>query len=316
MKKLLLSAGTVFALLIVTTSLSKAQSRQDRSCTNEAVAEQKVPACQKLLLAGSGWNRIVILDKATKKIEWEYPLEKGWECNSAVATPDGNILFAYRKGAKLISRDKKEIWNIPAPVGCEMQTARILPDGNYLLAWCGHPVKIMEVNPKGETVAETTYETGIDRSHAQFRQVNKTPSGNYLLPLFATAELREISPAGELVKTVKLEGTPYSSVLLDNGNYMVACGDGHSFMEVDLDKGKVIEKTGSTDIEGVSLFFVAQLLPTSDNGMYICNWQGHAPGAKESGSPSLMEVDSNNKVVWSLNDNATFGMISSVCPIK
>ena len=28
-----------------------------------------------------------------------------------------------------------------------------------------------------------------------------------------------------------------------------------------------------------------------------------------------MEIDGNNKVIWSLNDNDTFGMISSVCPI-
>ena len=32
---------------------------------------------EKLLLAGSGWNKIVIIDKETKKVEWEHPLEKG-----------------------------------------------------------------------------------------------------------------------------------------------------------------------------------------------------------------------------------------------
>lgn len=270
---------------------------------------------QKLLLAGSGWNKIVIIDKDTKQIEWEHPIQKGWECNSAVATPDGNILFAYKKGAKLITRDQKELWNIPAPDTCEMQTARILPDGNYLLAWCGHPAKIMEVSPKGEILSETEYETGIENPHAQFRQVNKNKAGNYLMPLFATSEVREISPAGELVRTTKLEGTPYGTVLLNNGNYMVACGDGHSLMEVNLDKGEVIRKIGEKDIEGVSLFFVAQLLPTSNNGLYICNWQGHDPSAKESNNPQLMEIDGNNKVIWSLNDNDTFGMISSVCPI-
>ena len=87
---------------------------------------------EKLLLGGSGWNKIVIIDKNTKQVEWEHPLEKGWECNSAVATPDGNILFAYARGAKLIDRNHQEIWNIAAPDTCEMQTARVLPDGNYL----------------------------------------------------------------------------------------------------------------------------------------------------------------------------------------
>lgn len=90
-----------------------------------------------LLLGGSGWDKIAIVNKNTKEIEWEHPLEKGWECNSVAVTPDRNILFSYSKGAKLITRDHEEVWNISAPEGCEMQTARVLPNGNYLLAWCG-----------------------------------------------------------------------------------------------------------------------------------------------------------------------------------
>ena len=66
---------------------------------------------EKLLIGGSGWNKIAIIDKQTKQIEWEHPIEKGWECNSAVATPEGNILFAYGKGAKLITREHQELWS-------------------------------------------------------------------------------------------------------------------------------------------------------------------------------------------------------------
>ena len=101
---------------------------------------------EKLLLGGSGWNKIVIIDKESKQIEWEHPLQEGWECNSVAATPDGNILFSYGKGAKTINRNHQEIWNITVPDGCEMQTARVLSDGNYLLAWTGHPAVIMEVS--------------------------------------------------------------------------------------------------------------------------------------------------------------------------
>ena len=95
-------------------------------------------ACQKqseqLLLGGSGWNKIVIVDKATKQIVWEHPLEKGWECNSVARTADGKILFSYSKWAKLITADHQELWNIAAPAGCEMKKEQILPDGNILLA--------------------------------------------------------------------------------------------------------------------------------------------------------------------------------------
>ena len=69
------------------------------------------PASEKLLLAGSGWNKMVIIDKASKQVQWEYPLEAGWECNSAVWTPDGKILFSYKKGARLMDQDGNILWN-------------------------------------------------------------------------------------------------------------------------------------------------------------------------------------------------------------
>lgn len=276
--------------------------------------EQK--SSEKLLLGGSGWDKIVIIDKDSKQIEWEHPLEKDWECNSAVATPDGNILFAYARGAKLINRNHQELWNIAAPDTCEMQTARVLPDGNYLLGWVGQPAVIMEVSPKGEVLSRTEYETGIETPHAQFRQLNKNARGNYLMPLFETSDVREISPSGEVVRITRLEGTPFTTLALDNGNYWVACGDGHSLMEVNLDNGEVARRYGENVIEGTRLFFVAGLFPATDGGLYVCNWQGHDKNAIETNSPQVFEINDNGKIVWSLNDNKTFGMISTICIIE
>lgn len=277
-------------------------------------------SCQKkaeqLLLGGSGWDKIVLIDKETKQITWEHPLEKGWECNSVNAMPDGNILFAYSKGAKLITPDHREIWNIPAPEGCEMQTARRLPDGNILLAWCGTPAHIMEVSPEGKILSATDYETGIETPHAQFRQVNKNKRGNYLIPLFATSDVREVSPDGKLVKSVKVGGTPFCVAELENGNYLVACGDGHYYIELNYETGEVVRKVDANDIPGARLFFVAGLLPTADGTTYVCNWQGHDGEAASLKMPQLLEVGADGKMVWNLNDNARFGMISSVSVVE
>ena len=271
---------------------------------------------KQLLLGGSGWNKIAIIDKETRNIVWEYPLEKGWECNSVAATKKGEILFSYSKGAKMITREGKELWNIAAPKGCEMQTARILPNGRILLAWCGHPSTILEVNKKGKILSKTEFETGIKSPHAQFRQVNKNKKGNYLVPLFGTSEVREITPDGQLVKSVKLSGTPFSITILKNSNYLVACGDAHCFVELDFNSGKVIRQVNANDIEGVQLFFVAQLYPLQKGGLYLCNWQGHDPKAKQGKHPQLIELNAVGKVSWQLNDNTKYGMISSVCPVK
>ena len=90
-----------------------------------------------------------------------------------------------------------------------MQTARILPDGNALVAWCGHPSTILEVNMKERSFLKPSLKQGSKRPHAQFRQINKNKKGNYLVPLFATSEVREIAPNGQLLNSVKLSGTPF-----------------------------------------------------------------------------------------------------------
>ena len=139
--------------------------------------------------------------------------------------------------------------------------------------------------------------------------------GNYLVPLFATSEIREISPSGQLLKSVKVDGNPFSVAALDNCNYLVACGDAHCFIELNFETGDIVRKVNANDIEGAQLFFVAQLLPKRDGGLYICNWQGHDGEAAKGHYPQLIEINGAGKMVWDLNDNATFGMISSICPI-
>ena len=271
---------------------------------------------EKLLLGGSGWDKIVIIDKATKQITWEHPLEQGWECNSVASTPEGNILFSYAKGAKLITPDHQELWNIAAPEGCEMQTARLLPDGHFLLAWCGTPASILEVDAQGNILSKTDVDTGIELSHAQFRQVNKNDRGNYLVPLFATSEIREVAPSGQTVKSVEVEGNPFSVAPLKNGHYWVACGDAHCYIELDYETGEVVRKVNADDIEGARLFFVAQLCPTPEGGLYICNWQGHDGAAASGHFPQLIETDASGRMIWNLNDNSVFGMISAICPVN
>ncbi len=269
----------------------------------------------KLLIGGSGWNKIAILDKETKKIEWEYPLEKGWECNSVAVTKQGDVLFSYSKGAKLITRDKKEIWNVTAPEGAEMQTAKVLPNGNYLLAWCGRPATILEVDKKGKTIRKTEYETGVEQVHAQFRQVSKNKKGNYLIPVFATSDVREVSPQGKLIKTVKVPGNPFSTVTLRNGNILVACGDAHQYIELDYEKEKIVRVVEEKQIEGAPLSFVAELFPVDGGGLFICNWQGHNREQAE-GTPKLIEVDKNGKMIWSLTGYQETGMISAIYPFN
>jgi hypothetical protein len=72
---------------------------------------------EKLLPGDSGWDKIVIIDKAIQTIEWKYPAEKSRKCNSVAVAPEN----------------------------CGLQSASVLPNGNYLIACGGVPLKINPV---------------------------------------------------------------------------------------------------------------------------------------------------------------------------
>ena len=69
---------------------------------------------------------------------------------------------------------------------------------------------------------------------------------------------------------------------------------------------------------GAAVFLgIAVVVPLAeDGGLYICNWQGHDPSVASKNIPQLMEIDKNGKIVWEVNDNKNFGMISSISVVK
>lgn len=271
---------------------------------------------EKLVMCGSGWKKIAIVDKATKSIEWEYPVEDGWECNSVASLGKGKILFSYKKGARVVDKNKKTVWDMPIPTDrkCELQAASFLDNGNCLLAWGGHPLTILEVNAKtGKEISRTEYETGVKSTHSQIRQINKDDEGNYIVPVMTNRVILIISADGKLVREINVDGRVFGIEKLANGNYMVSCGDGHMMKEVNLKTGEIVRTIGATDIEGTSLFYVAGMATTAKGNMYICNWQGHSKGAI---GPQIIEVNPDLEMVWNIEDKENFAKISGIDIVK
>lgn len=266
---------------------------------------------KKLLLGGSGWNKIVLLDKATKEVVWQHQLEPGTECNSVAYTKKNQVLYAYRKGARLVDLNHRVIWDFKAGREEELHTASLLPDGGYLLAIAGKPARIIELDKKGKVRKEIEYDTRIASLHGQFRQVRKSARGTYLLPLMAKRTVVEIDARGQELKSYPAEGNIFAVCELKNGNLVVSGGDGHCFVEIDRTSGKIIRKMAQQDIPGVALQYVAQIAPWQDN-YFICNWSGHSRVKNEA---SLIEIDRNNQLVWSLCE-AEYKNVSAVCPIR
>lgn len=275
----------------------------------------RVAAQDKILVAGSGNSRILLIDKQTGKVEWQHPLEKGEECNTVALTRQGDILYSYKKGAKVVTWNHRVVWDYRAPEQSELQSATLLHNGRILLGICGNPARFVEVDKKGRKVSEITLPLRIEKPHSQFRQVFELHNGNYLVPVMAKQKIMEVSRKGEVMGEYKIDGKAFSSLELQDGNLLLPCGDGHYYLIVERGTGKELKRVTSEDIDGASLWFVAQVLELENKNLLICNWGGHTKGAMLN-EPQLIEVDPNGKVVWTLNNKQEIGNVSAAYYLK
>lgn len=268
---------------------------------------------EKLLIAGCGWRQIAVVDKQTGRMEWEHFIGKGEDCNDVELTKEKNILYAYTSGARLITPSQQIVWDYRVKAKEEeLFTATQLPSGGYLLAICGHPARVVELDRKGNVLKEVRFETGIERVHNQFRQIEKTTRGTYLIPLFATGSLIEIDAEGKVLNQIQIGGTLFSVKQLKKNKLLVACGDGHKWVEVDTRSWQVIRTVSSDDVPGVALLFVAEPYRLPNGNTLICNWNGHS---KDKSQPKMIEVDRKNRVKWQLIDHGAIKNVSAVYPL-
>lgn len=264
---------------------------------------------EKLLIGGCAWNKIAIIDKATKQIEWEHKFTNHEDCNDLQITSGGDVLYAYNRGARLINMKQEVIWDFKVKPGEELFTAKQLKNGKYMLAMCGNPARIVELNKKGEIVSEKTFDTGIERSHSQFRQISVKKRGGYVIPLMGKKEVIETNKKMEVIRRIKCGGSPFSVLLTDDNLWIVSCGDGHKLVTIDPKKEQIIDTVDSSSLKTVKMNFVAEALRYANGNILFANWNGHT---KDKTQPLLVEFDKDKNVVWTLYPSKEISNISAV----
>jgi len=152
--------------------------------------------------------------------------------------------------------------------------------------------------------------------HSDTRRVRKLGTGNYLVCHERDGAVREYDAAGKVVweYAVPLFGKEkepghgpeafgnqtYSALRLENGNTLVATGNGHGVLEVTR-QGEIVWKLEQRDLPGITLAWVTTLdvLP----GGHIVLGNCHA--GKEN--PQIIEITRDKKVVWTFRDFERFG---------
>lgn len=302
----LFAIGLTACLLAVNPGALPAQD------TNATVAPAARNVSHRILVGGQGTQRIALIDPQGK-LEWQVRVTD--DCLDACLTHDGNILYTYTRGAKMVSRQGEPVWQYrgsDAPAGGEIHSAQPLPNGNVVVAKSCSPPRILEIDRNGRIVADIEIKTSIKNPHAMFRHVRKTPQGTYLYGLMAgtadgeSRKLYEVDATGKLIRTFPVSVHAFAGVRLPDGNTLVSGGDGHEIIEFDKD-GKEVWKLAENDLPGRPLRYAAGIQRLPNGNTVFVNWQAGGPRL-----PQVMEVTRDKQVVWEYTNYVQLMALSTV----
>jgi len=294
-------------LLMAMSSREKTISRGFRTmcricCIAAILCPVGAPAqvTHRVLISGCNLGYLAIVG-TNGQFEWKNN-DGSVACDSWLL-PNGNIVYSYSFGAKIIKPNFQNsaldvvVWDHRTKSGGETHSCQPL-DGSSSKFLIGESfdtvsyiVEVDTANKEWKRIALPHFGSG---AHGQFRQVRKTPEGTYLVSQETTSgRAFEYDSTGKLLRTFP-DGR-YSAQRLANGNTLIACGDNHRVIEVDRNN-QIVWQVAQTDISGISLGFVAEVVRLSNGNTLICNWGGHGG----SSGAAVIEVTQDKTLVWSL----------------
>lgn len=276
-------------------------------------------ADHRVLMQGKGKLAIVGEDGS---IEWEMP----WGGIHDLHVLDNGHFMVQRNMREVVEIDpesKEVVWSYDASKQngnegkkIEVHAFQPLPNGDVMIAESGSG-RIIEINRDGEIQKEFKLKVDNPHPHTDTRLARKLDNGNYLVCHEADGTVREYDESGHVVweYNIPMFGKAtqgghglgafgnkcFGALRLENGNTLIATGNGHAVLEVTKDK-HIVWQIHQNDLPGIQLAWVTTLevLP---NGNYVIG-NCHA-GPR---NPLLIEIDPKTReVVWEFDQYDIFG---------
>jgi hypothetical protein len=241
-----------------------------------------------IVFASEGAKKILIFSQEGK-LQWEYPAEMS---RDVWRLTNGNVLFCYNNqyrsdradnpsGVMEVTPDKTVVFHFQTTG--QVWSCQRLADGNTLVGAASQG-KLLVVNPRAEITKAIKLRNAP--GHSCLRNARQLANGNFLVAEESAQAVREYSPAGALVREIKVNFPPYSAVRLPN-DHTLACGS-KRMVEVDTDDN-IVWSLAEADIPpmGVRWFAGIQVLP--DGSVFVCNAGGKVP---------FFEVNRQKQITW------------------
>ena len=217
--------------------------------------------------------------------------------------PSGNVLIAWTQLAVETTREGKIVFQYALSAdNQELGTVQRLPSGHTLITELGKQPRLLEVDAAGKVVTTVTLQPETDNAHMQTRMARKLPSGNYLVPHLLAFQVKEYTPAGEVVHSLrtdlpelggpKAENWPFTAIRLDSGHTLVGLTHGNQVVEFDA-AGKVVWSLTNDDLPGRPIADACGVQRLANGNTVVASY---AQTAKDG--IKLFEVTRDKKVVW------------------
>ena len=240
-------------------------------------------------------------------VTWEY----SGGSRDGFVLPNGNVLLAFGNRVEEVTVDQQVVFRYTLdPSNKEIGTAERLYNGNTLVTELGPNPRLLEIaapadaakdsKVDGKIVSEIKLDPETDNAHMQTRMARQLRNGNYLVPHLLAFAVKEYTPDGHIVRTIRTdleelggrpaENWPFTAIRLDNGHTVLSLTHGNKVVEVD-GSGSVVWKLTNADVNG--------LLKDPCGSQRLANGNTVVGSHAATTGISMIEVTPENKIVWS-----------------
>ena len=228
------------------------------------------------------------------EVLWEVP----GKSRDGEVLANGNVLIAFAKEVKEFTREKEMVFHYKLAEGNkEIATATRLDNGRTLIAEMGAKPRLLEVAQDGKIVVEVPVKPETGNTHMQIRMARKLANGNYLVPHLLAFAIKEYTPEGKVVRTIKTDlaelggrekkNWPFTAIVLDDGRVLANLTNGN--------KTVIFSKEGK-----VEWLFADKRCADPCGGQMLANGNVVACqyGSRGDAMPDAIEITPEKEVVW------------------
>ena len=230
---------------------------------------------------------------ADGKTVWTYPrpTRDGWMLQDGTVLLAVNQCTEYPGGAAvLLNKDGSPLVEFKGKQN-EVDTVQPLPGGRILLTESGPKPRLLEIDRKGKVITEFALKCQLDNPHMQTRMARKLPNGHYLVPHLIDKVVREYDKRGSVVWEAATPDWCFTAIRLENGNTLVDCTRGNTFIELNRD-GKIVWQVTNADLPDSPIKDACGGQRLANGNTVITSYGAGDQHVK------LLEVTRDKKLVW------------------